>query len=93
MGDFLISEATDDLVDGITGTDVGKESITQALAFRSATDQTGNIGDGQDGGDDALGLVGGDEGVESLIGDGDTGHVGLNGAERIVLSSDLEMRR
>ena len=48
MGDFLISEATDDLVDGIAGTDVGKESITQALAFRSATDQTGNIGDGQE---------------------------------------------
>lgn len=44
-------ESTADVEDGINGTDVGQESVTESLSGRGALHQTSNIDHSQPGGD------------------------------------------
>lgn len=57
VNNFSIVEASDHLEDGIDGTNVRQERVTQTSTSRSTTGQTGNIIHGQVGGNDGLGLV------------------------------------
>ena len=79
VNDLSIIEAPNDLEDGIDGTDVRQESVTQTSTGGSTTGQTGDIIHGQVGGNLGLGLVVLAEPVEALIGDDDTGFFGVDG--------------
>lgn len=87
MDNLSIVEASDDLEDGIDGADVGKESVSKTSSGRRSASETGNIIDGQVGGDDGLGLVFLNEPVEPLIGDNDTSFFGINGGIGKVLQA------
>lgn len=78
MDNLGIIEAAHHLEDGVDGTDVRQESVTQTGTGGSAAGQTGNIVDGQVGGHLRLGLVVLAEPVEPLIGDDDAGLFGVN---------------
>jgi len=73
MDDLGIVEASHDLEDGIDGANVGEEGVAETGAGRGTARQTGNVVDGQVGGDNRLWLVVVDEPVEAVIGDDDTG--------------------
>ena len=77
--------------DRVDFADRGEKLVAEALAFRSAADQPGDVDKGQPGRDD-LGRLG-DRGelVEPRIGNRDFADIRLDGAERIV--SRLRRRR
>jgi hypothetical protein len=79
VNDLGIIEAANNLEDGIDGTNVRQERVTQTSTGGSTAGQTGNIIDGQVSGNLGLGFVVVNEPVESLIGDDNAGLLGLNG--------------
>lgn len=79
VDDLGVVEATDDLEDGIDGTDVRQEGVTETGTGGGTTGQTGDIIDRQVGGDARLGLVVLTEPVEAVIGDDDTSLFGVDG--------------
>lgn len=79
-----VIEATNHLENGIDGTNVRQEGVTETSTSRGTAGQTSNIVDGQVGGHNGLGLVVIDKPVESLIGDDDTSLLGVNGGIRKV---------
>jgi hypothetical protein len=81
VNDLGIIEAANNLEDGIDGTNVRQERVTQTSAGGSTASQTGNIIDGQVSGNLGLGLVVVNEPVEPLIGDDNAGLLGVNGGE------------
>jgi hypothetical protein len=74
-----IIEAANHLEDGIDSTNVRQERVTQTSTSRGTTGETGNIVHGQVGGNLRLGLVVVDEPVVPVIGNNDTGLLGVNG--------------
>lgn len=72
VDDLGVIEATDDLEDGIDGTDVRQEGVTETGTGGGTTGQTGDIIDRQVGGNARLGLVVLTEPIEAVIGDDDT---------------------
>lgn len=80
MDNLSIIEATNDLEDSIDGTDVRQESVTETGTGGGTTGQTGDIIDGQVGGNLRLGLVVLAKPVEAVIGDNDTRLFGVNGS-------------
>lgn len=100
MNNLGIIEAPNDLEDGIDGTDVRQERVTQTGTSRGTTGQTGDIIHSQVGGNHGLGLVMGAEPVEALIRDDDTSFFGVDGGKGEVggvtqrrLCDSLEERR
>ena len=85
MGDVGIVKASYHMDDGIGGTDVAEELVAQALALACALDKTGNIHELDDSRSVLLGLVEISQPVQPLIGYGYHAHVGVNGAECIVV--------
>jgi hypothetical protein len=79
VNNLSIVEATNHLENGIDSTNVGQERVTQTSTSRGTASQTGNIIHGQVGGNLRLRLVVLAEPVEPLIGDDDTGLLGVNG--------------
>ena len=79
VNNLSIIEAANDLEDGIDGTDVRQERVTQTGTSRGTTGQTGDIIHSQVGGNLGLGLVVGAEPVEALIGDDDAGFFRVDG--------------
>lgn len=79
VNDLGIVEAADDLEDGVDGTNVRQEGVTQTRTRGSTAGQTGNIVHGQVGGHLGLGLVVVTEPVEALVGNDDAGLLGVNG--------------
>lgn len=79
MDDFGIVEATNDLEDGIDGTDVRKEGVAKTGTSGGTARETSNIVDGQVGGDDRLGLVFLNKPIEALVGDDDARLLGIDG--------------
>lgn len=78
VDNLSIIEATHHLEDGVDGTDVGQESVTQTGTSGGTTGQTGDIIDGQVRRNLRLRLVLLAEPVEPLIRDNDTGLFGIN---------------
>lgn len=90
-----IVEASHDLEDGIDGTDVGQESVSETSTSRGASGQTGNIVDSEMCGDSGLRVVLLAEPVESLIRHKDTRLFGFDGCVGEVLpriSDTLRLR-
>lgn len=79
VDDLGIVKTTDDLEDGVDGTDMRQEGVAEASASGRATGQACDIIDGQVGRDPRLGgeLVA--QPVISVIGDDDAGLFGLDG--------------
>lgn len=71
MDNLGIVEASDDLEDGIDGTDMRQEGVTKTSTSGGTARQTSNVVDGQVGRHDRLGLVVLYQPVEALIGDED----------------------
>jgi hypothetical protein len=84
VNDLGIVEAADNLEDGIDGTNMRQERVTQTSTGGSTTGQTGNIIDSQVSGNLGLGLVVVNKPVKPLIGDDNAGLLGVNGGEREV---------
>lgn len=78
VDDLGIIEAANDLEDGVDGTDVRQESVTETGTSGGTTSQTGDIIDSQVGRDLRLGLVVLTEPVKSFIGDNNTSLFGIN---------------
>ena len=71
---------------GVGGADVAQELVAQAFALGRALHQACNVHKFNDGRGDLLGLVQIGQPVQPLIGNGNHAHVGVDGAERIVVS-------
>lgn len=71
VDDLGVVEASDYLEDGIDGTDVRQEGVTETGTSGGTARQTSNIVDGQVGRNDRLGLVVLYQPVEALIWDND----------------------
>lgn len=80
-----IVKAADDLENGIDGTNVRQERVTETSTGRRATGKTGNIVDGQVGGNARLGLVLFAEPVVAVIGNNDTSLFRIDGSVGEVL--------
>lgn len=78
VDNLSVVKASNNLEDGIDSTDVGEERVSETSSSGRTASQTGNIVDGQVGGNDRLGLVFLNEPVESLIGHNNTSFLGLN---------------
>ena len=65
--------------------DVRQEFVAQSLAVARALDEAGYVYEFDDGVGDLFGVVHFPEHFEALVGHGHHAHVGLDGAERIVL--------
>lgn len=74
-----IIEAANHLEDGIDSANVGQERVTKTSTSRGTAGQTGNIIHSQVGGNLRLGLVVVAEPIEPVIGDNNTGLLGVNG--------------
>jgi hypothetical protein len=81
-----VVEATDNLEDGINGTDVRQESISETGTSRSSSSQPSNIVDGKMSRDSGFGLVLFAKPVVSVIGYQYSRFFGVNGSEGEVLS-------
>lgn len=84
MDNFSVVKASDNLENGIDGTNVRQESVTETLTLRSTLGQTGNIVNSDVSGDLGSGLVDVAELVETGGGDNDTGLLRLNSGEGVV---------
>ena len=89
MRHVLAVEATEHLENGIHSANVRQEGVAKATSLGSTLHQSGNIGDLQNGGYLALGLECLHHVIKTLVGHGHTSDVGVDGAERIVLSGNL----
>lgn len=99
VDNLSIVEATNDLEDGIDGTDVRQEGVTQTSTSRGTTGQTSNVVDGEVSRDLGLGLVVLAQPVEALVGDEDARLFGLDGGigevgrvTEVALGNGLEER-
>ena len=93
MGHIIVIEATQHMDNGVSLTDVSQELVAQALATAGTLDQTGDINDFDRRGHDARGIHQLGELVETLVGNGDNAHIGLDGAEREVGRLRLGIRQ
>jgi len=79
------------VVDSVDFFDVAKKMVAQSLAFGGAFYETGDVDDGEDGGDLGLGFPHFTEFFETFVWDWDDGFVGLNRAEGVVLGGDVQV--
>jgi hypothetical protein len=80
-----IIETSDDLEDGIDGTDVGQESVSETSTSRGTTGQTSDIVDGKVSRDSRLGVVVLAQPVVTLIRNDDTRLLRVNSSVGEVL--------
>ena len=93
MGDVVVVEASEHMYDCISLAYVGKEFVAQALAFRRAFDQAGNINNLYSGGHDRFGLAHFHKLCQAVVGYGDYAHVGFDSAEGKVGRLGLGVRQ
>lgn len=100
VDDLGIIEATNDLEDGIDGTNVRQKGVTETGTGRCTAGQTSDVVDREVGRDLGLGLVLLAQPLEAVIGDDDTGLFGVDGSvgevgrvTEMALGNGLEQRR
>ena len=93
MGHIIVIEASQHMDNGVSLTDVSQELVAQALATAGTLDQTSDINDFDRRGHDARRIHQLGELVETLVGNGDNAHIGLDGAEREVGRLRLGIRQ
>ena len=84
MDDVVVFKTTQDVKDGISGSDVAQELVSEPLSFARPLHEAGNVHNFHCGGDDILGLHQLRKFVQTRVGHGDDAKVGLNGAKRKV---------
>ena len=84
MGDVVILETAHDMGDGVAFADIGEKLIAEALAFRGAAHEPGDIDEGEPGRDDLFGTGDAGQHVKARIGHRHIADVRLDGAERII---------
>ena len=89
----VIFEAAHDVDDGVGFADVRQELVAQALAFRRASHQAGDVDELDDGVDHAFRLDDGGQRIHARVRHFDHADVRLDGAERIVFSRDAGFRQ
>ena len=85
MGHVAVLEAANHMDDGVGGADVGQELVAQTFTLGGALHKTGDVHKLDDGGGHLLGLVQLGKPGQPLIGHGHHAHVGVDGAEGIVV--------
>ena len=85
VGDVGILKAANHMDNGISGTDVAQEFVAQTLALGGPLHQSGNVYKLNDRRGDLLGIVKLGQPVQPLIRHGHHTHIGVNGAERVVV--------
>ncbi|CRK18840.1 hypothetical protein BN1708_003185 [Verticillium longisporum] len=93
VNNLSIVEGAHHLEDGIDGTNVGQEGVAETSTGRGTAGQTGNVIDGQVGGDTRLGVVLLAQPVVARIGDDDAGLLGVDGGVGEVLHLGQSMSR
>ena len=88
MGDVAVLEAADHVDDGVGGADVGQELVAQALTLAGALHEAGDVDELEDGGGGLLGGVEVAQPLQPLIGHGHHAHVGVDGAEGVVVGGN-----
>lgn len=91
MDDALVLEGSHDVEDSVDSLDVTEESISESSSLVGTSDEAGNVPDAQEGGDLALGLVDLAKLIETVVRDGNSGLMGLLGAEGEVLCGDIHI--
>ena len=81
MDHVAVVKAAQHVDDGVRLADVAQELVAQALAFRSALHQSGDVHNLDRCRHDAARMNQLGQAVQPLVGDGDDTHVGLYGAE------------
>jgi hypothetical protein len=79
VDDLSVVEAAHNLEDGVDGANVRQESVTKTSTSRGTARQTGDIVDGQVGGDLGLGVVHLAEVIEAVVGDENAGLLRIDG--------------
>ena len=88
MHDVVVLEAADDLKDRVDLADVREELVAEALPGACAGDEAGDVDEPHRGGDHLLGLDQRLDAGEARIGHRHDAHIGLDGAEGVVLRLD-----
>ena len=88
VNDVVVFKATNDVQNRITFADVGKELVTQTLALGCALHEAGDVDELDDGGGGLLGGVEIAQPLQTLIGHGNHTHIGVDGAESIVVGGN-----
>ena len=88
MGHVGVFKAPDHMDNGVSGADVGEKLVSQALTLGSALYKTCNIHKLDDGRRHLLGLMQLRQPGKPLIRHGNHAHIGVNGAERIVVGGN-----
>ncbi len=91
MDDVGVLEAAHDVGDRVGLADIREELVAETLALRCARDQSRDVDELHDRGDDLLRLVDRGELFQARVGYFDHADVGLDGAERIVLRGDARL--
>ena len=78
--------------DGVAAADVGKELVSQTLAFGRTLDQTRNVDEFDHSGGELLGVVLVAQPLEPRIRHGYDTDVRVDGAERIIIRRDARVR-
>ena len=86
-----ILKGTTHVVNGIHSANMGEELVAEALSFVSTLDKTSNVSHGENSGYNTLRLVHLYKSVKTGIRDNNLGQTGVNRAEWVVLSSNLEV--
>ena len=88
MGNIGVLKAANYMHNGIGGANVAQEFVAKTFALAGALNKTGNIHEFNDGRSELLGLVEVSKPLQTGIGDVDNAHIGVDGAESIVISGD-----
>ncbi len=88
MDDVVVVERPHHLADGVAFADGGEELVAQALTFRRAADDAGDVHEGDGRRHHRRSVVHGREHLETGVGDGDHTDVRLNCGEGVVGRED-----
>ena len=88
MGDIAVFKATDHMDNGIGGADVAQKFVAQAFTLGSALHKTCDVHKLNHSRGDLLGLMKLCQPVKPFIGNGNHTHIGVDGAECIVVGRD-----
>ena len=89
VSDILAVKTTENMENGINSTDVRQESISKTTTFGSTLDKTGNIGNLQNSRNVIFRLKSINHEIKTLIRNGDTSDIRIDGTERIVFGRNL----
>ena len=85
MGNIAVFKAADNMDDGIGGADVREELVAQTFALGSALYEACDVHEFDDSRGDLLGLMQVSQPVDTLIGNRNHTHIGVDGAECVVV--------